>query len=145
MKELLYKIMELIARIHQYIMGLNDAYEYDFTDKELHFLVVGIVGLLLIFIIYPLFKWLAKKHLVMVIAWIYVFTLVIGFSLAIEIGQKISGSGVMDFADIMFGVVGFLAMFLAFCVVRFIWHMLCRLVRKIKERIRANESEKHCD
>ena len=37
LKELLYKIVEWIARFHNYFLGLNDAYEYDFTDKELHF------------------------------------------------------------------------------------------------------------
>lgn len=38
MKELLYWIVEWIAKIHSHILRLNDAYEYNFTDKELHFL-----------------------------------------------------------------------------------------------------------
>ena len=47
MKELLYGIVELLAKIHSYLLRLNDAYEYNFSDKELHFLVIGILGMML--------------------------------------------------------------------------------------------------
>lgn len=66
------------------------------------------------FVVYPVFKWLAKHDHVMVIAWIYVFTLIIVITFAIEIGQKVTNTGNMEFADIVFGVVGFIVMFL-FC------------------------------
>ena len=122
MRELLYGITEIIARIHNYIMHMNDRFEYDFSDKDLHFLVIGILGMLMIFVVYPLFKWLADKKHVMVIAWIYVFTLIIVITFAIEIGQKISNTGNMEFADIMFGVMGFIVMFAVFAVIRGIYH-----------------------
>ena len=122
MRELLYGITEIIARIHNYIMHMNDRFEYDFSDKDLHFLVIGIMGMLMIFVVYPLFKWLAGKNHVMVIAWIYVFTLIIVITFAIEIGQKISNTGNMEFADIMFGVMGFIVMFAVFAVIRGIYH-----------------------
>ena len=86
MKELLYWIVEWIAKIHSHILRLNDAYEYNFTDKELHFLVIGMMGMGFIFVVYPVFKWLAKHDHVMVIAWIYVLTLIIVITFAIEIG-----------------------------------------------------------
>ena len=130
MKEFLYFIVELIARVHNRIMQLNNAYEYDFSDKELHFLVIGIVGMLCIFLVYPIFKWLAKHDHVMVIAWIYVFTLVIVITFAIEIGQKVTNTGNMDFADIVFGIIGFMALFFAFSVIRLIYHGIVRLLRK---------------
>ncbi len=130
MKEFLYFIVELIARVHNRIMQLNNAYEYDFSDKELHFLVIGIVGMLCIFLVYPIFKWLAKHDHVMVIAWIYVFTLVIVITFAIEIGQKVTNTGNMDFADIVFGIIGFMALFFAFSVIRLIYHGIVRLIRK---------------
>ena len=130
MKEFLYFIVELIARVHNRIMQLNNAYEYDFSDKELHFLVIGIVGMLCIFLVYPILKWLAKHDHVMVIAWIYVFTLVIVITFAIEIGQKVTNTGNMDFADIVFGIIGFMALFFAFSVIRLIYHGIVRLIRK---------------
>ena len=70
----------------------------------------------------------------MVIAFIYVFTVMIVITFAIEIGQKVSGTGQMEFADIMYGLVGFLAMFLIFSLLRFLWHRFLRFVNRLKEK-----------
>ncbi len=122
MTEALYGIMRIIAKIHNYILHLNDKFEYNFSDKDLHFLVIGLIGMAMVFVVYPFFKWLAAKKHVMVIAWIYVFTLILVITFAIEIGQKISNTGTMDFADIVFGVMGFIVMFAVFAVIRGIYH-----------------------
>ena len=90
-------MIEYVEKIHNYIMGLNDKYEYDFSDKQLHFLVIGAIGMLLIFIVYPLFKWLARTGHVMVIAWIYVFTVILVITFAIEIGQKVTKYGIRGY------------------------------------------------
>lgn len=133
LSSLLYYIVELIAKVHSKILSLNDSYEYNFTDKELHFLVIGILGMLLIFVVYPVFKWLARNNHVMVIAWIYVFTLIIVITFAIEIGQKVTHTGAMEFADIMFGIVGFIVMFLIFSVIRGIYKGILHLLRRDRE------------
>ena len=134
MRELLYAGVGLISKFHDKIMQLNNAYEANFTDKELHFLVIGLLGLGMIFVIYPLFKFLAKRNHEMVIAWIYVTTVIVVITFAIEIGQKITGTGNMEFADIMFGLVGFFAMFGAFCFLRAIYHGILRLICYVKEK-----------
>ena len=134
MRELLYGCVGLITKIHEKIMQLNNAYETNFTDKELHFLAIGLLGLGMIFVIYPLFKLLAKHNHEMVIAWIYVFTVLVVITFAIEIGQRITGTGNMEFADIMYGLVGFLLMFFAFCILRAIYHGILRLIRYLKEK-----------
>ncbi|MGN1166387.1 MAG: hypothetical protein ACI4S2_08205 [Lachnospiraceae bacterium] len=118
MKEFLYAIVGYIAQVHNAILGLNDAYEYNFTDKQLHFLVIGIIGMILVFVIHPIFTWLAKHNHTLVITWIYVFTMIIVLTFAIEIGQKVSHTGAMDFADIVFGVMGFVLMFAVFAAIR---------------------------
>lgn len=133
MKQLLYSIIDLIAKIHGYILRLNDSYEYDFSDKELHFLVIGVLGMAFIFVVYPIFKWLARKDHVMVIAWIYVFTLIIVITFAIEIGQKVTNTGNMEFADIMTGVLGFVFMFFIFAGIREIYKAIRRAVRNRKD------------
>ena len=133
MKELLYWIVEWIAKIHSHILRLNDAYEYNFTDKELHFLVIGMLGMGFIFVVYPVFKWLARHDHVMVIAWIYVFTLIIVITFAIEIGQKVTNTGNMEFADIVMGVFGFIVMFLVFSVLRGIYKLIRNLIRGDRE------------
>lgn len=130
MKEFLYKIVEWIADIHTYLLGLNDAYEYSFSDKQLHFLVIGVLGMAMIFIVHPIFKWLVKHNHVMVISWLYVFTVILVITFAIEIGQKVTETGAMEFADIVFGVVGFLAMFLIFALIRGIYHAIRNLIRR---------------
>lgn len=126
----MYAVVELIAKIHNRLMQLNNAYEYDFSDKELHFLVIGILGMGFVFLVYPVFKWLAKRNHVMVIAWIYVFTLIIVLTFAIEIGQKVTNTGNMDFADIVSGIFGFIVMFFLFSVLRGIYHGIVKLIRR---------------
>ncbi|WP_300660515.1 hypothetical protein [uncultured Acetatifactor sp.] len=129
MKAFLYAIVEMIAEIHSYLLKMNDAYEYNFSDKELHFLIIGALGMAMIFVVHPLFKWLVKNDHIMVISWIYVFTLIIVITFAIEIGQRVTHTGEMEFADIMFGVLGFISMFLVFSVFRGIYHLILRFIK----------------
>lgn len=129
MTKFLYWIVEIIAKVHSWLLKLNDAYEYNFSDKELHFLIIGGLGMLMIFVVHPVFKWLARNNHIMVISWIYVFTLIIVITFAIEIGQRVTHTGVMEFADIMFGVVGFISMFMVFSVFRGFYHLILKLIR----------------
>lgn len=130
MSRFLYWIVELIARVHSYLLKLNDAYEYNFSDKELHFLIIGALGMAMIFVVHPVFKWLVRHNHIMVISWIYVFTLIIVITFAIEIGQRVTHTGVMEFADIVFGVFGFFCMFFVFSVIRGGYHLILRLIRR---------------
>lgn len=114
----LYEIMGWVAKIHSYILSWNDANEASFTDKELHFLVIGFMGLAMVCVVQPIFKWLAKNGHVLVITWIYVFSMILVITFAIEIGQKLTHTGVMEFEDIMFGVVGFFVIFMIYPIVR---------------------------
>lgn len=129
MSRYLYRVVEWIAIIHNYILKINDRFEYNFSDKELHFLVIGALGMAMIFVIYPLFNWLAKKNRILMIAWVYVFTVILVITFAIEIGQKLTGTGSMEFADIVFGVVGFIFMFFLFVMLRLIIKLIRKLVR----------------
>lgn len=124
LKKLLYKIVEVIAYFHQKILGMNDNFEYSLSDKELHFIVIGILGMGMIFVVHPVFKWLANRNHIMIISWIYVFTLILVLTFAIEIGQKVTNTGAMEFADIVFGILGFVLMFLVFALIREIYHMI---------------------
>ncbi len=124
----LYWLVEQIARVHTYLLTLNDSFEYVFSDKELHFIVIGILGMAMLFVVYPVFKALSKNH-VMVIAWIYVFTLILVITFAIEIGQKVTNTGAMEFADIVFGVVGFLTLFVIFSAIRGIYHLIRNILK----------------
>lgn len=114
-------LIEIIYKAHTYLLSLNDAYESNFSDKQLHFLIIGILGILMLVVLYPLFKWLAKKHLTILIAWFYVFTVLIVITFAIEIAQWYSKTGTMDFKDIVAGLIGYFAMsFVFICIVAII-------------------------
>lgn len=134
MRTIVYYLVYWIALIHDKILTINDSGKFFLTDKQLHFVVIGLLGLGMIFVIYPIFKALAEHGHTMVIAWIYVFTLIIVITFAIEIGQWYSGSGIVELADIAYGVVGFLAVFAVFAVIRGIYHAILRLVRKDNEQ-----------
>lgn len=114
MTKFLYIIVGLIAKIHTYILKINDTYEYALTDKQLHFLVIGFLGIGLVLVIHPVFKYLAKHNHILTITGIYVFTLIVVITFAIEIGQKITNTGNMEFSDILYGITGFVIMF--FCL-----------------------------
>lgn len=141
MKELLYWIVGWITEIHNDILRLNDAYEYNFTDKELHFWVIGILGMVFIFAIYPVFKRLADRGHIMTITFIYAFTLIIVITFAIEIGQKVTHTGNMEFADIVMGVFGFVLMYTVFAVVRQICKALAELCRRLYKSQTADKPE----
>ena len=130
MTKFLYRIVEYIAKIHSFILSINDAYEYQFTDKELHFIVIGMLGMLIVFVVYPLFKYLAKRGHFLTISSIYAFTLVVVITFAIEIGQKITHTGSMEFADVMFGVTGFVCMYLVFVAIVGLVKLIVRLFKK---------------
>lgn len=110
-------LIDIIYKAHAYLLTLNDSYEAYLSDKELHFLIIGIMGILMLMVFYPLFKWLAKKNLEIVIAWFYVFTILVVITFAIEIAQWYSNSGVMEFRDIVAGLAGYFLMSFVFIVV----------------------------
>ena len=128
MRDIIFTFVTWVARLHESIIGLNDSREYYLDDKQLHFWVIGIFGMALILLIQPVFKGLAENGHTIVITWIYVFTVVLVITFAIEIGQWYSGTGVMESEDIAYGVTGFLVFFTIFAIVRAtiltIWRMI---------------------
>lgn len=127
MTEFIFSVIYRVADVHEKLLSINDSGGYYFNDKQLHFIVMGVLGLLGIFVIYPIFKLLADSGHTMVIAWLYVFTVMIVLTFAIEIGQWYTGTGKLDFRDMTSGLAGFLVMFAIFAVIRGIFHFLVRL------------------
>ena len=126
-------VVRFVTYMHTKILGLNDSYELYLSDKELHFFVVAIVGVLLIVVLYPLFRFLVKRNKTLYIVWIYVFTFLFAFTLLIEIGQRLTGTGMMDYMDTVAGLVGFmLASFWVF-VIRWIYMFIKWVIRKCRD------------
>ena len=130
LKGLLYQAVNWIATVHDKISQLNNQFEGTLSDKQMHFLVIGILGILLVFIIHPLFRHLSKTNHILVISWIYVFTLILVITFSIEIGQRLTGTGDMEFVDIVSGIGGFICMFAVFALIRAAVIGIIRLIRK---------------
>lgn len=124
MERYLTKIVKWIAVIHDYIMHLNDAFEYNLSDKTLHFIIIGALGLAMLAVVYPVFKLLNRKNHMLAISWIYVFTLELVITFAIEIGQKVTGTGNMEFGDVVAGMAGFFAVTGVIVILRFLWWVI---------------------
>ena len=134
-ESILYEMTMIAAQIHESILHLNDNFELALGDKELHFLVMFALGMMLFFAVHFVFKRLAKWSIT-VISFIYVFTVMTGLGFAIEIGQKITGTGEMDFRDIVAGLYGVLLFFAIYTVYR----VAVILIRRIAGRIRVRHA-----
>jgi glycopeptide antibiotics resistance protein len=130
MWDIIYRFTTWASRLHDSILGINDAGGWYLDDKQLHFLVFGVLGMLLIFVLYPIFKFLASRNHTMVITWLYVFTVIMVLAFAVEIGQWYTGTGRMESSDIAYGICGFLVMFLVFALLRGLYHAIHSMVTR---------------
>ena len=130
---LLREMTLLMAQVHGMLMRINDGFELRLGDKDWHFIVMAIVAMLLFFMVHAVFKRLAKWSITAV-SFVYVFTVMAVLGFAIEIGQKITGTGNMDFADVVAGLQGVAAFFAVYTVYRLILLAVQRMMRKMKSK-----------
>ena len=130
LKKIVYLLIDIIYKTHTYFLSMNDSFEAQLSDKQLHFLIIGLLGIGMLLVIYPLFKWMAKKNLTVLISWFYVFTVLVVITFAIEIGQWYSHTGEMDFNDILAGLVGYFAMSFIFLLVVAIIELIKSIFKK---------------
>ena len=123
----------LMAQVHAMLMRINDGFELQLGDKDWHFIIMAIIAMVLFWMVHFVFKRLAKWSITAV-SFIYVFTVMTVFGFAIEIGQKITGTGKMDFADIVAGLYGVLMFFAVYSVYRLLILLISWLFRKKKNR-----------
>ena len=131
-ESILYEGTMIVAQIHESLMHLNDNFELYFGDKDMHFIVMAVLGMILFFMVHFVFKRLAKWSIT-AISFIYVFTVMTVLGLAIEIGQKITGTGDMDFRDVVAGLYGVFAFFAVYTVYRLIVLLVRHLMRGRKK------------
>ena len=123
----------LMAQVHDMLMRINDGFELQLGDKDWHFIIMAIIAMVLFWMVHFVFKRLAKWSITAV-SFIYVFTVMTVFGFAIEIGQKITGTGKMDFADIVAGLYGVLMFFAVYSVYRLLILLIGWLSSRKKKR-----------
>lgn len=106
-------IASTINYIHDLLLHFSRSMQFNLSDEQLHFIVIGLVGLVLFLIVNRLFKFLAK-YSIEAISFIYTFTVLVVVVFAIEIEQKITGRGRMELSDIADGLWGFIIAFSAY-------------------------------
>ena len=124
--------VEQVSRIHNLLLRLNDRYDASFTDKQLHLLVMGIMGMAIFFLTFLLFKMIEKHfvHSTMIFSFIFAFTNLVVIAFAIEIGQRISRTGNMEFMDIVYGLWGFIIMFSCYITILLVAGLIRKVIRK---------------
>lgn len=132
MADLIYRIVMWTAQVHDQIMAMNDGWGYYNNDKKLHFIVMGIIGMIVVLGAYFIFKLLQNHPLV--IAFIYAFTVMIVLTFSIEIGQGFYGTGNMEMDDVVAGMAGFLFFFVIFALIRAIFLLIYNLIRGEKRK-----------
>jgi hypothetical protein len=128
-KKFIEVITNVINAFHDLLMQMASNSGYDITDKDLHLWVFGIIGIFSFFIVHIVFKSLAK-YSVTAISFIYTFTVMLVLVFAVEIEQKITGRGQMEFDDAVISLWGFLLFFAVFLILKGIFLLVKNLLKK---------------
>lgn len=137
MKDAIQLIAEIVNIFHDIIMELTEAFGLNLSDKDLHFWVIGIIGIFTFGITHLIFKVISKWSLT-AISFLYTFTVLIVLVFAIEIQQKITGRGNMEFADAIVGLYGFLIFFLVFLVLKLLLKFVIKKFTNRQKSIKRN-------
>ncbi|TLS38457.1 hypothetical protein [Pseudalkalibacillus caeni] len=141
MGEFIKLITAVVNDVHDVLIEVFETLGYSLNDKELHFWIIGIIGIVGFFFVQLLFRILSKWSIT-AISFIYTFTVLLVIVFAIEIQQKITGRGNMEFDDAIIGLKGFLAFFSIFLLIKFTAILIIKLYRKMfKEDEKDDEVE----
>ncbi|WP_160680533.1 hypothetical protein [Clostridium sp. C8-1-8] len=133
MVPLIKAFMKAVNDIHDAIIQSAQQSGYNFTDKQLHFIIIGIAGMLIFAVTQIAFRKLSK-YSITAISFIYTFTVLLVIVFGIEIEQKITKRGNMEFADIVAGVWGFLYIFIIYVIIRIVSYLIKQHSKKGKEK-----------
>jgi hypothetical protein len=133
MREVILLLADVVNIWHDLIWKFANMMGWNPTDKELHFWVIGILGIIGLIFVDILFHALAKWSIT-AISFLFTFAMVLVFVFAVEIQQKITGSGNMEFGDAVVSILGFF-LFCSFYVV------ILLVVRGIRKYIKRKEDK----
>lgn len=132
MTGILNGIVIVMNLIHDLIITIISGLGLPVNDKMIHFYFIGFLGLALYIFVDFTFKKLAKYG-ISLLSFIYTFSTIIVISLVIEIQQKITGEGNMEFSDITYGMWGFFLFLAVFIVFSLLFKFIFKKVKGSKE------------
>ncbi len=128
----------IINNIHDFIIYISNAMGLNLTDKGLHFWTIGVVGIILFLVADNIFRRLARWS-ISSISFIFTFIFLTVLVFGLEIEQKITGRGNMEFSDIVSGLWGFIALFMVYVVVIAVVYLIKRFFGSRKHKMFWNK------
>jgi len=129
MRILLKSLAGLVNYLHDLILVVSKTLGLGLSDKDLHFWVIGALGLFIFILSDFIFRLLARWS-ISAISFIFTLTFLIVFVFAVEIEQAITGRGNMEFTDITMGLYGFLVFAAIYLVLKTLIRILQRKIKK---------------
>lgn len=121
--------IKLLAAIvnfsHDFILKITRFLGLPLSDKDLHFWIFGLFGFITFVVVDWLFKWISKWG-ISFISFIYTFTIMAVLALSLEIMQKVTKRGNMEFFDFIYGLWGFLVFWFVFSILRWGWRWIMK-------------------
>jgi hypothetical protein len=124
----------MVNNIHDTLILIFKGFGLSLSDKDMHFWVIGVIGIIIFFLTDGLFRFLAKWN-ISAVSFIYTFTVLIVLVFSVEIQQKITGRGNMELSDATIGLKGFLVFFGIYVVIVLIVKLGKLAYKKIKENL----------
>ncbi|WP_286166203.1 hypothetical protein [Peribacillus frigoritolerans] len=136
LKDFIKLLAEIVNNIHDMINAA--AYEtlgLNVTDKDLHFWIMGIIGMGVFVFIYLLSKWLSKLPFgITALSFLYTLTFMFVLVFGIEIQQALTNRGNMEFIDAIVGLWGFVAMFLIYIALIIVFLIFRSIFKRDKNK-----------
>jgi hypothetical protein len=122
MRDIILFLTEVVNNIHDVLIAITQAFGFQLTDKDLHFWIIGIIGMATFFPVYIFFNILSKwRWSIAAISFVYTFTIMTVLVFAIEIQQAITDRGHMEFSDAVIGLWGFLVFFFVYACIAMVF------------------------
>lgn len=138
MKEGIKFLADFVNNIHDILIILsNDLLGLNLTDKDLHFWIMGMIGIITFFIVYGISKWISTLPFAIVfLSFLYTLTFMFVLVFAIEIQQALTSRGNMEFLDAIIGLWGFIVFFMVYIFIALLFILIRYFIRK-------NTNKKH--
>ncbi|MCG2769569.1 MAG: hypothetical protein ABIK79_09630 [Chloroflexota bacterium] len=135
MLDVLKAAVSVINRLHDILLLVVGKLGLRFNDKQLHFWVLGLIGIVLFVAVDVAFRRISKWS-VSALSFIYTLTVLVVIALSMEIQQQITRRGALDFNDIIAGIWGFIVLLGLYVLVRIAIRVGSKLYQKVIDKRR---------
>ncbi|MBT2648017.1 hypothetical protein J7E52_15185 [Bacillus sp. ISL-34] len=136
MKEIIQILAEIVNNLHDFILFfVSDTLNSNATDKDLHFWIMGIIGIIIFLFVLFLSNLISRMRFgITILSFLYTFTVMVVLVFAIEIQQALTSRGNMEFQDAAVGLWGFIVFFMVFAVLSSIFLLVKNFFKQSKKR-----------